>query len=398
MISRLLRRDGRTAHRLRAHAAAPQAGETFELNAIAAVVIGGAALTGGRGNVRGALIGAFVIGFLADGSCIVGVSTFWQTVIKGAVIILAVMLDQAQQRVQRRRDAGPRPPPTSDSDGAAPPTAAASTSTPLRTNPMSTTTEKDTPCSVTPSATQVAVPSPRRLAARHAGRADPARRASRERAPPRRPRRQAGGSDRHHHALARQPLLQGRGDAAKAKAEELGYETSSTPRRRPEQAEPADRHRDLAQGKAIILDNAGADASIGAVQKAKDAGIPVFLIDREINQTGIAKSQIVSNNAQGAALGAQEFVKAMGGKGKYVELTGKETDTNAGVRSKGYGDVISQYPDLKRVAQETANWDQQEAFTKMETMLQRNPDIQGMIAGNDTMALGAVGGARRPPA
>ena len=82
--------------------AAPQAGNTFELNAIAAVVIGGTSLSGGRGNVRGALIGAFVIGFLADGLVILGVSTFWQMVIKGAVIVLAVILDQAQQKVQRR--------------------------------------------------------------------------------------------------------------------------------------------------------------------------------------------------------------------------------------------------------------------------------------------------------
>lgn len=82
--------------------AAPQAGETFELNAIAAVVIGGAALSGGRGTVRGTLVGAFVIGFLADGLVILGVSTFWQIVIKGAVIVLAVILDQSQQKIQRR--------------------------------------------------------------------------------------------------------------------------------------------------------------------------------------------------------------------------------------------------------------------------------------------------------
>ncbi|WP_425826872.1 ABC transporter permease [Streptomyces fractus] len=85
--------------------AAPQAGDTFELNAIAAVVIGGAALSGGRGNVRGTLVGAFVIGFLADGLVILGVSTFWQMLIKGAVIIVAVILDQSQQRFRRRRAA-----------------------------------------------------------------------------------------------------------------------------------------------------------------------------------------------------------------------------------------------------------------------------------------------------
>jgi erythritol transport system permease protein len=86
-------------------AAAPQTGETFELNAIAAVVIGGAALSGGRGNVRGVLLGAFVIGFLSDGLVIVGVSTFWQILIKGAVIILAVVLDQAQQRIKGSKNA-----------------------------------------------------------------------------------------------------------------------------------------------------------------------------------------------------------------------------------------------------------------------------------------------------
>ncbi len=81
--------------------AAPQTGQGYELNAIAAVVIGGAALAGGRGQVRGTLVGAFVIGFLADGLVIVGVSTFWQQVIQGIVIIVAVAVDQAQRRTRR---------------------------------------------------------------------------------------------------------------------------------------------------------------------------------------------------------------------------------------------------------------------------------------------------------
>ncbi|MCA2220770.1 D-ribose ABC transporter substrate-binding protein [Nonomuraea aurantiaca] len=187
------------------------------------------------------------------------------------------------------------------------------------------------------------------------------------------------------------PFFKAEADAAKKKAESLGYQTSvdshdDDPNKQSELIDSAISRK----AAAIILDNAGADASIGPVQKATTAGVPVFLIDREINQTGIAKAQIVSNNSQGAQLAAQEFVKGMKEKGNYVELTGKESDTNAGVRSKGFGDVISQYPDLKRVAQQTANWDQQEAFSKMETILQRNPDIQGVIAGNDTMALGAV--------
>lgn len=85
--------------------AAPQTGQTLELNAIAAVVIGGASLAGGRGTVKGALIGAFVIGFLSDGLVLVGVSSFWQTVIKGLVIVLAVILDQGQERLKKARAA-----------------------------------------------------------------------------------------------------------------------------------------------------------------------------------------------------------------------------------------------------------------------------------------------------
>lgn len=83
-------------------AAHPATGETFELNAIAAVVLGGTSLMGGRGGVGGTIIGAFVIGVLADGLILLGVSEFWQIVIKGVVIVLAVILDQLQQQYARR--------------------------------------------------------------------------------------------------------------------------------------------------------------------------------------------------------------------------------------------------------------------------------------------------------
>lgn len=76
--------------------AGPTAGTTYELTAIAAVVIGGAALTGGRGTVRGTMLGAFVIGFLSDGLVIIGVSSYWQTVFTGAVIVLAVLMNSLQ--------------------------------------------------------------------------------------------------------------------------------------------------------------------------------------------------------------------------------------------------------------------------------------------------------------
>jgi erythritol transport system substrate-binding protein len=187
------------------------------------------------------------------------------------------------------------------------------------------------------------------------------------------------------------PFFKAEAVGAEQKAKELGYEALVLVH--DDDANKQSQLIDTAIGrgaKAIILDNAGADASVAAVQKAKDAGIPSFLIDREINASGVAVSQIVSNNYEGAQLGAEEFVKLMGEKGNFVELVGKESDTNAGIRSKGYHDVIDEYPDMKMVAQQSANWSQTEAYSKMETILQANPDIQGVIAGNDTMAMGAI--------
>ncbi|MEW5869248.1 MAG: ABC transporter permease [Chloroflexota bacterium] len=80
----------------------PLTGDGFELDAIAAVVLGGTSLAGGRGGIAGTIIGAFTIGFMTDGMVMVGVSSFWQKVIKGSVIVLAVIIDQVQARMQER--------------------------------------------------------------------------------------------------------------------------------------------------------------------------------------------------------------------------------------------------------------------------------------------------------
>jgi erythritol transport system permease protein len=79
-------------------AAHPATGESYEMNAIAATVLGGTSLAGGRGTIGGAVLGAFVIGVLNDGMVMMGISSFWQTVIRGIVIVLAVILDQLQNR------------------------------------------------------------------------------------------------------------------------------------------------------------------------------------------------------------------------------------------------------------------------------------------------------------
>jgi len=78
----------------RLNSATPIAGEGFELDSIAAVVIGGTSLSGGKGSVLGTVLGALIIGVLNSGLVIRGVDPFWQTVIKGFVILLAVVIDR----------------------------------------------------------------------------------------------------------------------------------------------------------------------------------------------------------------------------------------------------------------------------------------------------------------
>lgn len=187
------------------------------------------------------------------------------------------------------------------------------------------------------------------------------------------------------------PYWDAEAQTAKVELEALGYTTSvdahnNDPQRQSELIDSAISKK----AAAIVLDPAGADESIGVVQRAVDAGVPVFLINAEINKEGIAKSQIVANNAQGAELGAQFFVEKMGGKGEFVELYGNPTDNNAPVRSTAYKEVISQYPDMKLLQTETANWNRDEGFKKMEVLLQAHPNIKGVLSGNDEMALGAI--------
>lgn len=180
-------------------------------------------------------------------------------------------------------------------------------------------------------------------------------------------------------------------DIATAKGTELGYEVKCFSHDDDAAAQLELFEAAIADGAAaIICDNAGADASIEAVQKAYDAGIPTFLVDREINQSGLAVAQLVADNAQGAAAIAEAWVEAMNYEGKYAELLGLESDTNCQVRSENFHSVIDEYPDLEMVAQQSANWDQTLAYEKAEAILQSNPEITGIICGNDTMACGAV--------
>jgi len=188
------------------------------------------------------------------------------------------------------------------------------------------------------------------------------------------------------------PFFKSEADAAATRAQSLGYRVRVDAH--DDNAYRQDNLIDAAiasNAAAIILDNAGADSSIAAVRRATLAGIPCFLIDREIEANGIAKAQIIADNNQGGRIVAAEFAHAMGSEGgEYAELLGRESDTNAQIRTSAFHTILDKQATLHRVAAQSANWSQSEAFQKTETILQAHANIRGIISGNDTMALGAA--------
>ncbi len=140
---------------------------------------------------------------------------------------------------------------------------------------------------------------------------------------------------------------------------------------------------------AILFNSTDADGSVTNVLKAKEAGVPVFCMDREINSNQAATSQILSDNYSGCVSIGIEFVKALNGKGNYVEIMGAAGDNNTYARSNGFHSVVDQYPDLHLLAQQPGDFDRNKSLNVMESLLQANPDIQAVFCGNDAMAMGA---------
>lgn len=187
------------------------------------------------------------------------------------------------------------------------------------------------------------------------------------------------------------PYYSAEAKGAETKAKSLGYETLVLSHN-----EDVKRQGELIslvigrKVQGIILDNADSQASVAAVQQAKDAGIPVVLINREIPVDGVALAQITHNNFQAGSEVANLFVEKMGEKGKYAELTCNLADNNCVTRSQSFHNVIDQYPDMVSVAKQDAKGSLLDGKRIMDSILQAHPDITGVICGNGPVALGAV--------
>lgn len=179
-------------------------------------------------------------------------------------------------------------------------------------------------------------------------------------------------------------------ETAAAKAKTLGYDAKIFDSQNNTALESDHFENIIVSGfEAILFNSTDADGSVANVIKAKEAGVPVFCMDREINAADAATSQILSDSYSGAVAIAKYFTRSLHKKGNYVEILGLVGDNNTWARSKGFHSVVDNYPGLKMLAQQSADFDQNKAMEVMESILQAHPDIDAVFCGNDGMAMGA---------
>lgn len=179
-------------------------------------------------------------------------------------------------------------------------------------------------------------------------------------------------------------------ETAQKKAQELGYQADIFDSQNNTALESDHFENIIVAGfDAILFNSTDANGSVANVLKAKTAGIPVFCMDREINSVDAATSQILSDSYAGAVSIGTYFTQQLQKKGDYVEILGIVGDNNTWARSKGFHSVVDQYPNLKMVAQQSADFDRNKALEVMESILQAHPTIDAVFCGNDGMAMGA---------
>lgn len=179
--------------------------------------------------------------------------------------------------------------------------------------------------------------------------------------------------------------------AADSKAKQLGYVTLVL--HHEEKVDLQEKHFGTLisrRAAAIVCDSAEPSGSIPALEKAKEAKIPVFLVGRPAGAPGLASAEILSNESQGATLGAHAFAKALTHEGDYIELIGFMPTEAAQTRSEAYNEILSQYPQLRKPDAKIANWQRADAKAIVRDLLVQYPTIKGILCGNDWMALGAL--------
>ncbi|MFF3125021.1 substrate-binding domain-containing protein [Streptomyces sp. NPDC057908] len=328
--------------------AQPQAAQGYELDAIAAVVIGGASLAGGVGKASGTLIGALILAVLRNGLNLLSVSAFWQQVVIGVVIALAVLLDTL------RRKAGSKAASSTGSSGA--------------------------PGSGGKRAGAVKFGIAALCVAVVVGAVSYFNSGS------------SGGNTKVGMSLStlNNPFFVQMKAGAQAEAKAAGVDLTVTDAQNDASQQANQLQNFTSSGvKSIIVNPVDSDAAGPAVQSANKADIPVVAADRGVNKAKTA-TLVASDNVAGGKLAAAALADKLGGKGSIVILQGTAGTSASRERGAGFVEGIKAYPGIKVVAKQPADFDRTKGLDVMTNLLQSHPGITGVFAENDEMALGAV--------
>jgi ribose/xylose/arabinose/galactoside ABC-type transport system permease subunit/ABC-type sugar transport system substrate-binding protein len=326
--------------------AQPQAAQGYELDAIAAVVIGGASLSGGVGKASGTLIGALILAVLRNGLNLLSVSAFWQQVVIGVVIALAVLLDTL------RRKAGATPGAPSGTAGSG---------------------RKG------PGAVKLAVAAVCLAAVVGAGYLL-------------NPGSSGGTTTKLGMSLStlNNPFFVQMKAGAQAEAEAEGIDLTVTDAQNDASQQANQIQNFTSSGmKSIIVNPVDSDAVGPSVRGANQADIPVVAADRGVNKAETA-TLVASDNVAGGKLAAQTLAEKLGGKGKIAILQGTAGTSASRERGAGFAEGLKAYPGIEVAARQPADFDRTKGLDVMTNLLQSHPDIAGVFAENDEMALGAV--------
>ncbi|WP_336207388.1 D-ribose ABC transporter substrate-binding protein [Nonomuraea sp. LPB2021202275-12-8] len=141
--------------------------------------------------------------------------------------------------------------------------------------------------------------------------------------------------------------------------------------------------------KAIIINPVDSDAAAPAVKAAERSNIPVIAADRGVNGAEVAQT-VASDNVAGGKLAAEELAKQMGEKGQVIVLQGTPGTSASRDRGQGFEQGVKAFPNIQVVARQPADFDRTKGLDVMTNLLQSHPDVTGVFAENDEMALGAI--------
>jgi ribose transport system substrate-binding protein len=209
---------------------------------------------------------------------------------------------------------------------------------------------------------------------------------------------EGGGDGEAQVALAvstlQNPFFVSLRDGAQEAAEEAGVELLVSDAQDDAQTQADDIQNFITQGVDVIVINPVDSAAIvTSVEAANQADIPVVTVDRAA-EGGEITAHIASDNVQGGRMAGEYLIEEIGGSGQVAQLEGIAGTSAARDRGEGFQQAIDAASGVEVVANQTANFDRDEGFTVAQNVFQGNPDLAGVFAQNDEMALGAVEAAR----